>query len=459
MRPSSIWVRWLCIVCCVCLASCKSSGQQEAENDLPQIRERGELVALTLTGSTSYFNYRGEPMGFQYELAGQFAHSLGLKLKLKIVKNEAELVHSLLRGEGDLIAYNLPVTRAYKDSLLYCGEENITHQVLVQRNGKNALKDVTELIGKEVYINPGKYYNRLLNLNQELGGGIGLHVLDTDSISSEELIARVAEGQIEYTVATDELAKINKTYHPKLNIGLRISFDQRSSWAVRKNSPLLAEAADKWHKENINSPEFRASAKRYFEVAKHIPHGSILSLKEGKISLYDDLFRRYSQQISWDWRLLAALVYTESNFNPKVVSWAGARGLMQLMPATSRAMGVPPGKESDPEESIKAGVKYIAGLKRMFGKIKDPQEQVKFILAAYNAGAGHVTDAMALAKKYGRNPYIWEHHVAHYILLKSSEKFYRDPVCRNGYFRGTETYDFVRDVMTRAAIYKQKIKE
>lgn len=86
MRPSSIWVRWLCIVCCICLASCKSSGQQEAENDLPQIRERGELVALTLTGSTSYFNYRGEPMGFQYELAGQFAHSLGLKLKLKVVK-------------------------------------------------------------------------------------------------------------------------------------------------------------------------------------------------------------------------------------------------------------------------------------------------------------------------------------------------------------------------------------
>lgn len=447
------------MVCCIGLASCSSSRQQEPENDLPQIIERGELVALTLTGSTSYFSYRGEPMGFQYELAGQFAHSLGLKLKLKVVKDEAELVHSLMRGEGDLIAYNLPITKAYKDSLLYCGEENITHQVIVQRNGKNVLTDVTQLIGKEVFVNPGKYYNRLSNLNRELGGGIDLHVLDTDSISSEELITRVAEGQIEYTVATDEIAKINKTYHPKLNIDLRISFDQRSSWAVGKKSPLLAEAADKWHKENINSPEFQASAKRYFEVAKHVPHCSILSLKEGKISLYDDLFRRYSRTISWDWRLLAALVYTESNFNPEVVSWAGAKGLMQLMPATSRAMGVPPGKERDPEESVKAGVKYIAGLKRMFGKIKDPEEQVKFILAAYNAGAGHVTDAMALAKKYGRNPYIWEHHVAHYILLKSNEEFYRDPVCRNGYFRGTETYDFVRDVMTRAAIYKQKIKE
>lgn len=449
----------LCLVFCVWLASCRFSGRQESETDLPQVIERGELVALTLTGSTSYFNYRGEPMGFQYELAGQFAHSLGLKLKLKIVKDEAELVNSLLRGEGDLIAYNLPITNAHKDSLLYCGEENITHQVIIQRRGKEALKDVTQLVGKEIFVNPGKYYDRLVNLNRELGGGIGLHTLQTDSISAEELITRVAEGQIDYTVATDEVARINKTYHPNLDISLRISFDQRSSWAVRKSSPLLAAAADKWHRENINSPEFKASAKRYFEAEKHVSHGSILSVKEGKISLYDDLFRHYSADISWDWRLLAALAYTESNFNPDVVSWAGARGLMQLMPATARAMGVPAGKESDPEESIKAGVKYIANLQRIFSKVADREEQVKFVLAAYNAGAGHVTDAMALAEKYGRNPCLWEHHVAHYILLKSNEEFYQDPVCRNGYFRGTETYNFVRDVMERADAYKRKIKK
>lgn len=449
----------LCLVVVVWLASCRSSGRQEVAVDLPQITGRGELVALTLTGSASYFNYRGEPMGFQYELAGQFARSLGLKLELKTMKNEAELVNALLRGEGDLIAYNLPITNAHKDSLLYCGEENITHQVIVQRKGKEALKDVTQLVGKEVFVSPGKYHDRLVNLNRELGGGIGLHTLDTDSISAEELITRVAEGQIDYTVATDEIARINKTYHPNLDIGLRISFDQRSSWAVRKNSPLLAAAADKWHKENINSPEFKASAKRYFEAVKHVSHGSILSVKEGRISLYDDLFRHYSADISWDWRLLAALAYTESNFNPDVVSWAGARGLMQLMPTTAHAMGVPVGKESDPEESVKAGVKYIADLQRIFSKVTDREEQVKFVLAAYNAGAGHVTDAMALAGKYGRNPYVWEHNVAHYILLKSSEEFYQDPVCRNGYFRGTETYNFVRDVMARADVYKRKIKK
>ena len=269
----------------------------------------------------------------------------------------------------------------------------------------------------------------------------------------------MAEGRIDYTVATDEIAKINRTYYPVLDIKLAISFDQRSSWAVRKTSPQLAAAADKWHRENINSPEFRASARRYFELAKRPSHGSILSVKDGKISHYDALFRRYAKEIGWDWRLLASLAYTESNFNPNVISWAGAKGLMQLMPTTARVMGVPPGKEQDPEESIKAAVKYIAQMQRTFSKVTDKEEQAKFILAAYNCGVGHVTDAMALAEKYGRNRYLWEHHVAHYMLLKSNKEYYQDPVCKNGYLRGSDTYEFVREILARTELYKRKIKK
>ena len=182
-------------------------------------------------------------------------------------------------------------------------------------------------------------------------------------------------------------------------------------------------------------------------------------MKDGKISHYDALFRRYAKEIGWDWRLLASLAYTESNFNPNVVSWAGAKGLMQLMPATSRLMGVPPGKEQDPEESIKAAVKYIANMQRTFSKVTDKEEQAKFILAAYNCGIGHVTDAMALAEKYGRNRYLWEHHVAHYMLLKSNKEYYQDPVCKNGYLRGSDTYEFVREILARAELYKRKIKK
>lgn len=454
------------LVCCLSLligmCACKSKGGQEnkmlSHVDLPQIQEQGKLVVLTINSSTSYFNYRGEPMGFQYELAQQFAKSLGLELEVKTARDEAALVRMLLDGEGDLIAYNLAVTNHRKDSLIYCGEENITHQVIVQRKGRGALKDVTELVGKEVYVNPGKYHSRLKNLDEELGGGIRITEISSDSVSAEDLITWVAEGKINYTVATNEVARINRTYYPNLDISLEISFDQRSSWAVRKTSPLLAKAADAWHRANINSAAFKASAKRYFELEKHTVHSPYLSLKDGKISHFDHLFRKYAKDIGWDWRLLASLAYTESNFDQTVVSWAGAKGLMQLMPATARALGVPAGKEQDPEESIKAAVKYISNLQQIFSKVTDSDEQVKFVLAAYNAGVGHVTDAMALAEKYGHNKYLWEHHVAHYMLLKSHEEYYQDPVCKNGYFRGLETYKFVNEVVDRAKVYQEKVR-
>ena len=132
---------------------------------------------------------------------------------------------------------------------------------------------------------------------------------------------------------------------------------------------------------------------------------------------------------------------------------------MQLMPRTARAMGIPEGKEHDAEESVKAATKYLAELSRYFKKITDREEQMKFVLASYNAGIGHIFDAMALAEKYGKNKYVWEDNVEVYILLKSNEEYFNDPVCRNGYFRGRETYNFVRDIIGRAEMYKQKIKE
>ena len=183
-----------------------------------------------------------------------------------------------------------------------------------------------------------------------------------------------------------------------------------------------------------------------------------LSLREGKISHYDDLFKKYAPKIDWDWRLLASLAYTESNFDSTAVSWAGARGLMQLMPVTARAMGLPEGKEQNPEESIKAAVKYIGATAKSFSKIPQ-EERINFVLASYNSGIGHVLDAMALAEKYGKNKYVWRDNVENFILLKSNEEYFTDPVCKNGYFRGIETYNFVRDITSRFEQYKKKIKK
>lgn len=439
------------------------TGSQETDagtHDLQQIKDSGQLVVLTLYSSTSYFNYRGQEMGFQYELSEQFAKSLGVELKVKVARNVKDLIRKLQAGEGDLIAYTLPVTKEWKDSLLYCGEDVITHQVVVQRKGgrNKPLKDVTELIGKDIYVKPGKYHERLVNLDKELGGGIHIHLVRGDSVSAEDLIEQVAQGKIPYTVTDNDIARLNRTYYPNLDIDLAISFDQRSSWAVRKDCPQLAKAASEWHKANSTSPDYKASTKRYFEISKSTPHTPILSLREGRISHYDDLFRKYAKEIGWDWRLLASLAYTESNFDTTAVSWAGAKGLMQLMPSTARAMGVPPGKEQNAEESIKAAVKYIGKTAQSFKNLP-PEEQVKFVLASYNSGIGHVQDAMALAEKYGKDKNVWKDNVEKYILLKANEEYFTDPVCKNGYFRGTETYNFVREITARYEQYKKKIKE
>ena len=454
---------YLLIVACICMLSCRQQVNHDSavQVDLTEIKDSGVLVALTLNSSISYFNYRGEPMGFQYELAKQFAESQGLKLQMKTARTTHELVHMLLKGEGDLIAYPLPVTKEFKDSVSFCGEDIITHQVLVQRNGgKNKpITNVTELIGKEVYAKPGKYLNRLINLDKELGGGILIRQVDNDSISTEDLITQVATGKIDYAICDNDLARLNKTYYSNLNVSLSVSFDQRASWAVRKTSPLLSEAANEWHKNNATSPTYKASIKKYFEQSKRLPHGPILSIKDGKISHFDHLFKKYAKEIGWDWRTIASLAYNESNFDTTAVSWVGAKGLMQLMPRTARAMGIPEGKEHDAEESVKAATKYLAELSRYFKKITDREEQMKFVLASYNAGIGHIFDAMALAEKYGKNKYVWEDNVEVYILLKSNEEYFNDPVCRNGYFRGRETYNFVRDIIGRAEMYKQKIKE
>ena len=458
---------YILIIACFCMWACQQTPQQQAvvdieHYDLTHMKDSGVLVALTLNSSISYFDYRGEPMGFQYELAKHFAQSLGLKLQMKTARNMEDLVHMLLRGEGDLIAYPLPITKEFKDSVDFCGEDIITHQVLVQRNGnkkQKALTNVTELIGKDVYAKPGKHLDRLINLDKELGGGIRIHEVTNDSITNEDLMMQVANGTIDYTLSDNDLARLNKTYYPNLNTNLAVSFDQRASWAVRKTSPSLSEAADRWHKENMTSPAYKASAKKYFEMSKRLPHGPILSIKDGKISHFDHLFKKYAPEVGWDWRVIASLAYNESNFDTTAVSWVGAKGLMQLMPRTARLMGIPEGKEQNPEESVKAATKYLAQIARSFNKVTNPEEKMKFVLGAYNAGIGHVFDAMALAEKYGKNKYIWDENVASFILLKSNEEYFNDPVCKNGYFRGRETYNFVKDILGRAEMYKQKIKD
>lgn len=454
--------RILAVLICTCVFfSCQQQVKESTSDDFQKIKEKGELTIITLNTSTSYFIYKEEPMGYDYDIAQDFCEHFDLKLNVKVAENGDKLLEMLANGEGDIIAYELPVLNELKDSILYCGPQQISHQVLVQRAnpGDTLVKDVTELIGKEVYVNGNsKYHQRLINLDAELGGGIIIKDLNKDSITVEDMIEMVSDDKIRYTVSDEYIAKLNRTYYSNIEVSLPVSFEQRSSWAVAKTSPALAKAMDEWYKENGNTPVYKKIIKKYFELSKETFEGEYIvpkDLPKGAISVYDELFKKHAKGTIYDWHLLAAICYHESRFINNLTSWAGAAGIMGLMPRTAKSLGLSSEDRMNPDLSIGAAIELLDRLNKIFRKVEDPNERMKFILAAYNGGNGHINDAQALASKYGASPYIWEGNVKHYLELKSNPEYYNDSVVKSGYFRATETIKYVDMVISTTERFKR----
>ena len=295
--------------------------------DLHEIQASGTIIAGTLSGPDTYYEYHGKGMGLQYRLAEAFAQSIGVVLQMELSPDTTTLLRKLKAGEIDFIALEMP------------------------------------------------------------------------------------------------------------------------TWQTRENESLLGEAIAEWWKpERVRQIASQADITTV-TVRRHV-RPVMQDAAHGIISAYDDIFRRYSSDAGWDWRLLAAMSYQESGFDPQAVSSMGAMGLMQLMPATADAMGVPADKRFDPEQNIAAGARYLRKVSLSFSDIKDSGERIKFTLAAYNGGVGHVQDAQTLARKAGRNHHLWQ-EVSPYILRLSEPRYYRDPDVVNGYMRGSETEAYVRLIMER----------
>lgn len=404
----------------------------------------------TLYSPTSYFIYREEKMGYDYDLISRFGKDKGIVIDLEVAPSLSALIEMMDSGKIDVAAYEVPITAEYRNHVIPCGTENITHQVLVQpKKGQDErITDVTQLVGKEIYVEKGsKYQHRLNNLNDEIGGGIIIHTVAEDTLITEDLIEMVSNGKIPLTVVDSDIAQLNKTYYNSLDIGMEISFPQRSSWGVTPGKEWLADSIDTWFADSEPQNMQARLLKRYFELSKENPEYNI-DLSRGKISPYDHLFRKYASQIDWDWRVLASQGYAESHFDSTVVSWAGARGIMQIMPRTANAYGLPASQITNPEANIKTAVAIIKDLDNSLKKhVPDPTERRKFVLAAYNSGIAHIYDAIALAKKYGKNPQVWSGNVEEALLMKANPEYYNDPVCKFGYFRGRQTTQYVIKVL------------
>ncbi len=421
-------------------------------SDLEKIRESGVLRAVVDYNSTNYFIYRGRPMGFQFELLQMLSKDLGVKLDVKVSNNLEETFEGLKTGKYDLIAKNLTITPRRRAEVDFTVPLQKTRQVLVQRretsnvNDSVYIKGTLALAGKKVYVQENASYSkRLEKLSREIDYEI--QIIEDSIFGVEQLVEKVANGEIDYTVCDENVALLNQTYYPNLDVSLRLSFPQNIAWAVRKGSSDWKNYLNRWVIKQKGTRKYRQLYHKYFE-SKRIAQrmGSELhSIKGGKISNYDDVIKTLATEYGWDWRLIASIVYNESRFNPDAGSWAGAYGLMQLLPTTAEAFGIE--NYHDPLQNIRAGLLFLNWIDKQFVEsIPDSAERAKFVLAAYNIGLGHVKDAQRLAEKYGKNDTIWENNVDYFLENKSNKKYYTDSVVYYGYCRGLEATNYVQRV-------------
>lgn len=424
--------------------SCTTNSSPEVSEPLPDT-----LRVVTLYGPTSYFLYRDEPMGYDYTLVDSLVRQKGMVLDLKVAKTLSAAVDMLDSGKVDLIAYDVPITEHYLKYVVPCGPEMLTSQVLVQpkEHGTAPITDITELVGKDVYVEKdSKYLRRMQNLNEELGGGINILEVDADTLITEDLIQMVSENKIPLTVVDSDIAALNRTYYPDLDIDLPVSLEQRSSWAVAPDKKWLGDSIDAWFAQASPQSTNEQLLKQYFEQTKFKPTVKF-DFNKGYISNYDNIFKKYAPTIGWDWRLMAAQAFAESRFRPNAKSWVGARGLMQIMPATARGYKTKVKDLNNPEVSVRVAAQLLKDLDRYLKKyVPNDKERLKFVIAAYNVGIAHVYDAIALAKKYGYDPQVWDGNVEKTILMKMNPKYYNDPVVKYGYCRGTETVNYVKGI-------------
>lgn len=448
-----------------CTLSTKETPDENNNKiDFPEIMNRGELIVGVSTNSTDYFVYRGKPMGFQYEILNKFADKYDLKLKIVVENDLIKSIEYLKDRDIDLIAQSLTITPERKEQLAFTEPIAQTRQVLVQRKYPLNENDSVEFINNQLELaqktitiqKGGAAYDRLINIANEIADDI--FIVENDSLEMEELIYLVAEGVIDYTVCDENVAYLNQVYYKNLDISTPVSFPQNLAWAVRKESKSLQDSINNWLIEYKQTAEYQYIYQKYFKSSRAITtmSSNFYSGKDGHISEYDAIVKDAADMIGWDWRLLSSLIYQESRFDPNVVSWAGAFGIMQLMPSTADFLGV--NQSSSVSEQIYAGARFIEYLDDLVPEsVTTHQDRVKFILAGYNIGFGHIQDAIRLAEKYNYNPNVWDDNVEYFLMHKSNPKFYQDEVVQHGYCTGYQPINYVNEIIERYEHYRNVI--
>ncbi|MDF1821311.1 MAG: transporter substrate-binding domain-containing protein [Alcanivoracaceae bacterium] len=428
------------------------SRQKRVLRSWTEIRESGVLRVITSNSPSSYFLWRGELMGFDYDLMRRFAEKHGLRVAV-VVRNEPEDMKAALeQGVGDVIAASLTRTpRRESAGWNFSSRYLLVTEKVLARHPAKPLASVEDLAGKTVAVNPQHSFLETLEALQ--ARGIDVRIKPMPGTTTEMLVQGLADGEHDYVMADSHLAALELTLRDDIQEVLDMGEQKKIAWVVRDDQPALTNALNSFIRKAYRGLHYNILYKRYFSEPKTIARYKEFRVEPGKpVSPYDELVRELSFDTDFDWRLLVSQMYQESRFDPDARSFAGALGLMQVLPRTARQFDID-GDLHDPRTNIRAGLAFQEWLEHRFPARLPLEERLYFTLAAYNAGHGHVHDARRLARQLGKNPDKWFGEVEQAMLLLSQPEYARK--ARYGYVRGTEPVKYVREIRERYLGYLQ----
>ncbi len=439
--------------------------------DLKGIQERRVLRVLTRNNALTYLLYRGGQFGFEYDLSALLAEALGVRLEVLVAPSRSELIPWLLEGRGDLIAASLTVTDDREQRVVFSRPYMYTDEVIVARKrAKDAPKTIEDLAGRTVHVRESSSYARTLRALQ--ARGIDVKIAEVpETMETESVIEAVAKRKFGLTVADRHILDVELAYGTRVQSGPVLTErtapapaagrfppdgGKEIAFAMRPDSVELKKYIDEWINKTYRGRRYNILKRRYLNAGRAVRRYRRRRVgRTGQISPYDAIFKKYASRYGFDWRLMAAQSFVESRFDPNARSWVGARGLFQVMPKTGASMGFY--KLEDPEIGSHAGMKYMDRLVRRFDPKLPFRQRVRFALAAYNAGLGHVIDARRLAREKGWDPDRWFGNVERAMLLLSNRKYYRK--ARYGYCRGKEPVAYVSHIQAKYQAYVEVIDQ
>ena len=412
------------------------------ETRLAAAKRAGEITVLTYAGTTTYYETPDGAAGFEHDLAKAFADHLGLRLRVALVPRYADVLPRLLAGQGDFAAADLTDTEARRARVRFAPPYFQVHQQVVYRLGDARPANAEDLFVRDVEVQSGTPAAE--TLRDLKGSRPDLAWTETD-IGPEQLLQLVWEGLLDLTVADSNLVTLNRQYFPELQVAFDIGKPEPVAWAFRPtDDSSLSDAASAFLQEFKRSGALAQLVDRYYGPASRSNFINLTVFRaraHDRLPNYQQLLEDAGAKYKLDWRLLAALAYQESYWNPSSVSYTGVQGFMMLTRETAAELGID--DRLDVAASIDGGARYLRELLDRLPPRTGLPDRLWFALAAYNTGLYHLEDARIITQEQGGDPDKWT-DVRKRLPLLAEPKWYTR--ARYGYARGDEPVRFVSRV-------------